>query len=390
MFWMMAALATAGAEDPPEEIVVWQKPFARFDDQRWLVATEVVAPVPLQVGSRRGSFAVNAWQLEAVVHCNLADERGRLREVDCIVEQASVRAYAPSTRTGTARVRLLEELAQELVGCSLQLQAHASGRVPNVDFDGLDETQRDMRNRANSVRTMLSQISAAFYMELPRGDLDGRSWSAKSEPLLRLASPVLGMASARTRHRVDRVDAYWVMQSSGRSTSTAPLPNPNRGWGCNPVGRLSEAQAETNGAPATTKGIPGMLTLDGVSAPAPHADADRPGSYSTDATSRKCRVGQTEQDDQLEIELSYRLNLDAVTIIDPEAGYPVERVWAVRGHPSASSPGSVTGTQYWSNGRLQALGPDQGVALGASGLVGPPGAGASGPLPAWVPVADGA
>lgn len=340
MLWIVAALAG------PEEIVVWQKPFSRFDDRRWLVHSEVVTPVPFGFGGHQSRLRVRAWQLETVVHCQLADRRGSLREVDCRIEDVALRAHDPRARAGSREEQDLRALTTEMVGKSLQLQAHRSGRVPNTDFDGLSEQGQTERRRANAVRAMVSQVSAAFHMELPEGDPNGRQWSARQEPLLQLASPTLGMSSVRVRHRIDEVDGSWIQQTTGRATSTSRMPNPNFGMGCRLVGLEERGRADQPTlAPLTTLGGKGSSSGKdgGTQGNAPSmATAD----YATDGSMGLCRPGQQEQEQFMDLELRYRLDLSGVSVVDLALGFPTERIWAVQGQPAGSSPGSTTGSNY--------------------------------------------
>ena len=83
--------------------------------------------------------------------------------------------------------------------------------------------------------------------------------------------------------------------------------------------------------------------------------------------------------------MSYAMEIAGVSVVDRRAGYPTERVWTVTGNPTAGSPGSTTGSSYWSAGMLRELGPEEKVVLGASGVIGPPGKVVEG-LPPWVSV----
>lgn len=81
-------------------------------------------------------------------------------------------------------------------------------------------------------------------------------------------------------------------------------------------------------------------------------------------------------------EMRFKNALNAVSIIDPDRGFPVERLWSVQGKPSASS----LGADYWSAGSLRLLEPDETVTLGSSGMVTEPGT-ANEHAPGWVSLA---
>ncbi|MEZ4320898.1 MAG: hypothetical protein R3F61_25700 [Myxococcota bacterium] len=351
MWWLALAAAAddASAEDVSEEIIVWQQPFARFDDKRWLVRSEVITPALTPLGTVKTPIGAMGWQLEAIVHCRLVDTKGSLREADCILEDAALRVHVPKARPdGNADVAI-RAMAAELKGKNLQLQVNKKGRVPNTDVDGLAEDNQDERRLVTGVHTMMTQVSGAFHMDFPKRDPRGHTWVSYQEPLLMLASPRRGIGSQEVLHRVDVVDGRWILQTKGRSTSTSPLPNPDAGLPCT-----------------------------------------WPSKYGS------CIANAQVYPDFLDTEMTYALDLSGVAVVDPDAGYPTERVWAVTGAATASSPGALGTTDYWSAGLLRELGRDEVVTLGASGLVAAPRARGSrrvgtgpqtGALPPWVPVA---
>ncbi|MCB9679248.1 MAG: hypothetical protein H6737_29360 [Alphaproteobacteria bacterium] len=361
MWWLALAAAapadTIGADDTvsdgtvSDEIIVWQRPFARFDDKRWLVRSEVITPAVTPLGTEKTPIRASAWQLEAVVHCRLEDRSGRLREVACAIEQAALRVHVPRAAAGGEEEQAIRDLAATLQGAVLQLQAHKRGKVPYSDIDGLDGDAVRSRRLITGIHTLTSQVAGAFHMDFPKDDDPrGHTWVSYQEPLLLVASPVRGMGAVEVLHRVDVVDGKWVQQTQGRSTSVSPMPNPNAGLPCRgPDPRGSSSRS-----------------------PVPAASMDA-----------RCTASMLYQPDFLDSTMSYALEIAGVSVVDPDAGYPIERVWTVTGRPTA---GSASGVDYWSAGELKALGADEVVELGATGLVGPPHA-AGGELPAWISVA---
>jgi len=362
MFFVLAALAQSPpAPQVSEEIFVWQQPFSRFDDKRWLVRSEVVSPTFATVGSVKSPIRANAWQLEAVVDCQLADNRGKLREVECRVEDAALRVHTPDGRAGSRQDRAMVELAQSLVGANLQLQVNRKGRVVNMDLDGLPEGNLEERRVVDGVRMMMAQVSNAFQMDFPDEDPRGRVWNSKREPLLLVAAPTQGMGSVRVQRRLDSVDGNWIQQTRGRSVSTAVVPNPDAGI---PRGRSAGITGLQSPLPAISWAAAGARPYDIRSRWSGTGRNNRVRGWSLGSA--------TGQPYSLGMDFTYALEMAAVSVVDLERGYPTERVWTVRGQPTASSPGSVTGTSYWSAGVLRELAVDEGVELGNSGFIGAP------------------
>lgn len=339
MIWMLPALAAPQpAPDAAEEIIVWARPFARFDDKRWHVQTEVITPMRQPFGTAQHQVWSNAWQVEAIIHCRLDGSDRDLRETICTIERAAVRVHVEKGKSkDTESIR---QMANWLKGMRVQLQVNAKGRVPNLDLDGLSERNERERDLVLAQRTLLQQVQGAFHMEIPKENPIGASWVSYQEPILGMVSSFPGMSTVEVAHRIDPLDGHWVQQSSGRATSTIPVPNPRAGMMCFP------------------------------------SDPDN-----------NCPQGRVSEPPHLrDLEFTYALDLNAVSVIDPDAGYPTERVWSVLGSPTASSPGQPG--DYWTAGKLQMLQPDQVVPLGRSGLVAARGTRNRGGLLPWVSFAE--
>ncbi len=340
-----AAWADADPPDaPPEDsdvtaditdtVIVWARPFARFDDTRWHVRSEVVTPIHVLLGTQKTPLRARAWQLEAVIACTMADDRGRLREADCRIEDAAVRVHMPG-RTNHRFEAAVEATRERLVDARIQLQVNDRGAVPNLDLEDIDTRNIIERQLVVGARTLVGQISSAFHLNIPKGQSGiGENWVTFREPLMGLASPRAGLSSVQVANRIDPLDGHFVWQALGKAVSTGPTPHPKAGLPC-------------------------------------FGDCPQPNYPEYD----------------FENEYTYRLDYSSVAILDLGRGYPTERVWSVHGNPTASSPGTLRVGTYWSAGTMRQIEPDDTVDLGGTGLIGPPGQ-VSETHPTWVSVSQ--
>jgi hypothetical protein len=80
--------------------------------------------------------------------------------------------------------------------------------------------------------------------------------------------------------------------------------------------------------------------------------------------------------------LAYALRMDGVSIYNVDNGIMEERVYSMRGKPSAANPSTLG---FWYAGRIQLLGEQDRPDVGPTRQVGYPGLAIEG-LPAWLPV----
>jgi hypothetical protein len=105
-----------------EEITIYGDSFARWDDTRWLVKTEVGLPFTVELGSMSEDqlnvqFRTRLFQVRAVLHCNKAYKLSKVDyEVDCVIEDVAMNAvrYDPSAQEQAIIDRAnAEKLAKE-------------------------------------------------------------------------------------------------------------------------------------------------------------------------------------------------------------------------------------------------------------------------------------
>lgn len=329
--WLIAVALGQTTEadlEVTKEVIVWSQPYARFDDKRWLFRSEVVTPSTFAFGSIDRPLRANAWQIEAVVHCRLGEGTYNRKEAACQIEAAALRVNLakPNAKDEAA----IDAMAASLVGTAIAVQAKSDGRVPNVDLDGLPESNATERRYAMYARGLVAQLAYAFHADLPNEDPVGKTWITYEEPLLQIPSAEAGLSSVEVSHTVSDHKGNWVLQSEGRATSQTRLANPSAGMPCS-----------------------------------------------------SCAGGIAPE--YLEHELRYANRLSSVAVIDPREGFVTEKVWTVRGGPTAGSFNSQSDAVLWNAGTLRLLGDGEHIALGWSGVVGPMGAVVDGMRP-WVSV----
>lgn len=222
MLWLTIALALAVAPqdaDEIEEIVVYDNPFAQWDETRWWVASEQIIPTGVWLGTRTDRlFFSTAWQIEAIVACRLTDREGRRRrDVRCRVEESAIRAATvdqwqrPSDRVWVDTV--LGELRDGLSGVEIWLRASASGRVLKVDVEQLDDFAPGVFEH------VASQVFNPFNIEIPaRGLVHREAWMNYRDPLLQLPQTLATRSHTQAAHHPYKLDDRWVVQSIGASS----------------------------------------------------------------------------------------------------------------------------------------------------------------------------
>ncbi|MEZ4321683.1 MAG: hypothetical protein R3F61_29685 [Myxococcota bacterium] len=387
---ILALLTTATAAEPSPEVIVWSNAFARFDDRRWVVRTEIVTPSPVQVGTEDGAVLVNAWQLEAGLHCELSPGGRNVREALCTIEAVSLRAHVPGADRGVADT--IRAAADELRGAVLQLQVSAKGRVRNVDLEGMPDKTVSARRLEASRLALAGPLAAAFHEELFQRQ-PGERWQSTNERTLLIASPYPGMGVSRVDWSLDILDAVWVAQASGRATSTFEITNAEQTCRMSSVEDRQTADLTSweqdrdildavLGLPTkngSSTFVGGALVPGDAGTTGPDIGGGLPVLESTTSALRArtpkwqqfpaCGLGRIDSVETQDVQAHYALEMAGVSVVDPERGYATERVWSVWGEPTASTPIAMT---YWSAGRLQEV--DAIPELPSSGLVGPPGA----------------
>ncbi|MEQ1566210.1 MAG: hypothetical protein ABMA64_11280 [Myxococcota bacterium] len=329
---MFLLVVAASAAEPAEEVVVWADPFARWN-QRWFVATEVHLAAPFRLyGWNDTELELVRFQLQIVFGCQGTEELlPTLRETSCEIEDVAIVAMPRTHRP--AELDLLRQLDATLSGARVQLQVSAEGRVPDIDLEGVDAPDLRTRERAEQLRQLVSRAVVPFHLGLELPVRDGMVWQEFNSRMFDMPSEHGSYGSSVVSHYLDAVGPdRFVVQSIGEATVRDAAPK-----------EFATRTELTNGQ----FDFPEWHTLP---------------------------VDQ------------YRSELTGVAVIDRATGILTERVWAVSGAPTPSSPSAHMNVGWYSGGRLRMLGPDERVDLGATRVTEGPDD-RPGEYPAWVPLA---
>jgi len=333
MLWVfsLAQLASAAEveeeEEVSEEIFVYSDALAPWDKTRWWVVTESVSERnSLEVVTLTGSFAAPAWQLSAILYCEVVRRLDRGGIVECSPEDAAVRV---ATRDGWQREadrEAVEEGLARLVGdlkrgkVRLRVRDHGDVVVSREQGDSEEEAR------------LLSRAFDAFHLDLPdEGWYDGVQWTTTNEPLIRLRALDETFGLEVVVHYGNRYRGNMLIQTIGQARKSSvygmKLVDENTRYS-------PEERFQAGWTKPTAPGLPKELTVEST------------------------------------------LDLSATAILDQKLGFVSERVWVVRG--SGAIP-------LYRSGRLKLLGKKEILELGETGQVSPPLKSRPG-LPLWEPV----
>lgn len=329
-----------------QEIVVWGDPFARWDDTRWLIKTEVVTPYPFNfMKERNASVNVSGFQVETVMTCAKAWKLDRKHyEIDCRLEdvalQASLAGDTTDQRVETGNA-ILAELDAKLTGAAIQLQVADDGRVTSIDLEGLEKDTDRGQYIQETLRQVLSRVSAGFDMKMQKfNQLHEGKWIEYRSRLMTMPLPAKSTATQSNSTVIHYLSLYKgqvMVQSIGR-------------------------------------GLVGVPPLGG--------GAEQALVSQQDTSAASTAYGESERSFEMPSTF-YDTSLTGVSIYDADEGFMTERVFAVEGIPTASALFN-TG-KYWHAGRIRILDVDDKPSLRMTGVISPRGQPLPG-LPKWVPI----
>lgn len=361
------------------EIVVWGDLFARWDDTRWLVATEIETPFPLTLArEKNGSFFTTGYQVRTILACSKSWKlNNKHYEVDCRLEDFGIQA-AIADRYTEGREALaqsvLDEIDAKLTNAALQLQVSDDGRVTNVDLEGLDKDSDREQMIYETLRQVLSRVVVGFDMKMQKlNQLNEGKWIEYHSALMSMPLPsgsTATRASSTLIHYLNRYKGQILVQSIGKGMIEVP-----------PLGASGETDRDR---------------LMGEDALLNAANADySSGGKSGDSISTDLGSGPGAQDDGGGSESSngwtfegytYETNLKGVSIYDPDEGFMTERVWVLEGKPTAAA--GLNTRKYWHAGRITMLGETDHPDVGATRVIAPRGQSVPG-VPSWVSIEAG-
>lgn len=220
----------AAAQDPvSEEIVVWGDLFARWDNTRWFIETEVGVPWKVNFAKDENkSFQTQEYQLRTVLACDKDWRLGnRKYEVDCAIEDFAIVgsiAEPNVTEKDVARAQeILDEIDTKLTGVHLQLQVADDGRVLNLQLEGLNTENRRQSDMAETLRQVLSRVVVGFNLKMQKfNQLHEGKWQEFNSTVLTMPLPsgVPGaIGSNLLVHYLNRYQGHVLVQSIGRGST---------------------------------------------------------------------------------------------------------------------------------------------------------------------------
>lgn len=213
---VLAAVTTATAADDPVP-VAWRT-FSQ--PTRWHSKVDLILPKPLRVHGTE-EFA----QLPRVeVHLELSCAPGqasRKLEVRCTVDDAAFFGKAGIGEEGELVGAMYQfEQALEHDGVVIDLRFHKTGRLVDVDLDGLPVSSRQDNENADLIAELTRR--ALLGLDLPL-DPQGESPVKQKQAMLLIYPQTLAPASAKLVHDVGPTDDGFTVrtQGSGMTTSDA-------------------------------------------------------------------------------------------------------------------------------------------------------------------------
>lgn len=359
--------ASGGGDTPwvssqTNEIVVWGDLFARWDDTRWRIDTEIEIPFPVLLAKENNlQFFTTAYQVRTVIACSKTWKLGKKHfEVDCVLEDVALQATIAQRYSERAIKNagvVLDELDAMLTGVDLQLQVADDGRVTNISLEGLQKDNDREQMIHETLRQVLSRVVVGFDMKLQKmNQLNEGKWIEYHSALMSMPLPsgsTATRASSTLIHYLNRYKGHILVQSIGKGMIEAPALGGQRLD--NSAGMVAASQQAPSAAAQPS----------GISA---GGSGSTPDDGDDSASNGFSYPGYT-----------YDTDLIGVSIFDQDEGFMTERVWALEGKPTASA--GLNTRRYWHAGRITMLGETEKPDLGPTAVVSPRGAGVPGVIP---------
>ena len=420
---LLATGTVAAQDDVFEEITVYGDLFARWDNTRWLINTEVALPYALTMHREENlGFRTKMFQIRAVlacskeyrlnaknyeVDCELEDigirmtswdrwrsyqftnqrkafkaleEQGPLEEAEVVIPDPKGMLVAEYVDLKPVRVPMpyygpkLRDLGVMDVECEVTLDLNANGKVKNVYVQSCPEPfQQATEERLATWRfkptdqAVRTSLTIPFQVKVDKilHEVDERLTGAKLQIQVRDDGQVQnvdieGLTSHDERTRRINETLRLIL-----SRMMAGFDMKLRKWN-----NLSEGQwVEYNPE------LMAMPTPDFVASRGSSMLVHQLNKYKGELVVQSVGRGTISYGDGAS-ENFFSTKFNGVSIYDREEGYMTERVWSLFGTPTASSAmadGSA-GAPYWHAGRIRVLGDTEQADVGATEEVAMPGA----------------
>ena len=229
---ILALFANAHAQDDDiaEEIVVWGDLFARWDETRWMITTEVGLPFDMTLSRDENlEFQTQDFQIRAIFACSKDWRLNRRKyEVDCEIEDFAIKAAIAQRRVREADIEraqsVLDEIDAKLHGAAMQLQVADDGRVLNLDLEGVPKNNRRQSQAHETLRQVMSRLVVGFNLKLQEyNQLHEGKWYEYNSSIMTIPLPpgVSGnLGSNMLVHYLNRYRGHVIVQSIGKGMTT--------------------------------------------------------------------------------------------------------------------------------------------------------------------------
>lgn len=359
LLWMMATMGMA-ADDVAEEIIIYGDDYARWDETRWFVQTEMWAPLGVWFASDQNlEFESNIFQIRAIVFCTKDEQLSKKKwQVDCKIEDIALRVTSARNwrreKDRTTVQTVLDEVDTKLTGKVIQLQVDERGGVTNFDLEGITTANQRERRTQETLRQIIQRTMAGFHLRIPDHAQRSGQWVEYNSELMEVPSLTSARGSSTLVHQVSPYQGLQIVQTVGEGTMSVQVPNRRMDDGFVNFA-LSDAGGNVSspGAAAGARGLESAVTVN------------------------------TGAGAELDLEATYTLKAVGVAVFRKSDGIMSERVWAVDGRSTASSAGGVDTGPFRNAGRIQLLAEGEQVSVGESKQVAWPGKTMEG-LDPWV------
>ncbi|MEM6928016.1 MAG: hypothetical protein AAF602_13880, partial [Myxococcota bacterium] len=210
--------------DPTQEIVVWGDRFARWNDTRWYIETDVIQPWPtLLARDENYEFQTQEYRIKAIFACEKQYEYSRRRqEASCTIEDIGILANIADRRPPEKRVRnaqlVLDEIDAKLTGAAMQLRVTDDGRVKGIEIEGIPTRNRRQNRMQQTLTQVMSRLIVGYDLELQEDNqLHEGVWTEFNTGLLLLQTQSIG--SNYVKHYLNKFDNHIMVQSIGKGVS---------------------------------------------------------------------------------------------------------------------------------------------------------------------------
>lgn len=233
-----ARIASAEEEDAAEEIVVWGDLFARWDDTRWFISTELALPYILTLRRDENvEFQTDQIVLRTVLACSKEWKLSKRRyEVACKLEDFAMRAAIAEdvvTEKDVERAqKVLDEVDGKLTDAQLTLQVADDGRVTNIGLDGVPKEDSQRQSGIHeTLRDILTKVIVGFNLKMQKyNQLHEGKWVEYNSSVMNLDPS--GTGSNMLVHYLNRYRGHVLVQSIGKGVSNTGRYN----WETNFIG----------------------------------------------------------------------------------------------------------------------------------------------------------